>query len=92
MCPVSPENPPAESVQLLCLRVTAEADPSALPRLLGSFQQINVMPRRVIAEAGTEDVLHIRIDVVGVSEHQMNILAAKLGQIPTVLGAYWHRI
>lgn len=89
MCP---ENPSVETVQLLCLRVTAEADPGALPRLLANFQQLNVLPRRVIAEVGSEDVLHVRIDVIGVPEGRLNVLAAKLGQIPTVLSAYWHRL
>lgn len=82
----------AESLQVLCLRVTAEADPGALPRLLAHFQQLNVLPRRVTAEFGSDEVLHVRIDVAGVAEHRLGVLTAKMGQIPTVLSAYWHRL
>ena len=86
------EKSSAESVQVLCLRVTAEADPGALPRLLANFQHLNVLPRRVVAEFGSDEVLHVRIDVVGVPEPRLSVLTAKMGQIPTVLSAYWHRL
>lgn len=89
---VSHEESSVETFQVLCLRVTAEADPGALPRLLASFQHLNVVPRRVLAEFGCDDVLHVRIDVAGVPEPRLSILAEKLGQIPTVLSAYWHRL
>jgi hypothetical protein len=88
---VSYEESTVESVQVLCLRVTAEADPGALPRLLAYFQQLNVLPRRVTAEFGSDELLHVRIDIAGVAEAPLNVLAAKMGQIPTVLSAYWHR-
>jgi hypothetical protein len=88
---VSPEESSAESLQVLCLRVTAEADPGALPRVLANFQHLNVLPRRVIAEMGSEKLLHVRIDVAGVTEARLSVMAAKLEQIPTVLSAYWHR-
>ena len=91
MHPVSSEELSAESIQLLCLRVTAEADPGALPRLLASFQQLNVLPRRVVAEFGSEGLLHVQIEVTGVPEARLNIMAAKMDQIPTVIAAYWHR-
>jgi hypothetical protein len=89
---VSYEDTPTESIQVLCLRVTAEADPGALPRLLANFQHLNVLPRRVTAEFGSDELLHVRIDVAGVTEARLNVLAAKMGQIPTVLSAYWHRL
>lgn len=89
---MSHEDSSAEPFQVLCLRVTAEADPGALPRLLASFQHLNVVPRRVVAEFGSDEVLHVRIDVAGVSEPRLSTLAEKMGQIPTVLSAYWHRL
>ena len=89
---MSYEDTSAESVQVLCLRVTAEADPGALPRLLANFQHLNVLPRRVVAEFGSDELLHVRIDVAGVPEARVNTLTAKMGQIPTVLDAYWHRL
>jgi hypothetical protein len=88
---VSSEDPSGESIQVLCLRVTTEADPGALPRLLAYFQQLNVLPRRVIAEFGSEELLHVRIDLAGVSEARLSVLAARMDQIPTVIRAYWHR-
>jgi hypothetical protein len=88
---VSPEDTFAESIQVLCLRITAEADPGALPRLLANFQHLNVLPRRVIAELGSEGLLHIQIDVAGVPEARLTVMAAKMDQIPTVIRAYWHR-
>ena len=89
---MSHEDTSAELLQVLCLRVTAEADPGALPRLLANFQQLNVLPRRVTAEFGSDELLHVRIDVVGVAEARLNTLTAKMGQIPTVISAYWHRL
>jgi hypothetical protein len=88
---VSFEVTSADSIQVLCLSVTAEADPAVLSRLLGNFQQLNVVPRRVIAEVGCEGLLHVRIDVAGLPEARLTVLAAKLDQIPTVIRAYWYR-
>ena len=86
------DNSAAESSCLLRLRVAAEADPGALPRLLASFQNLNVIPRRVVAEFGTGEVMHVQIDLFGVPESRLTLIAAKLGQIPTVLNAYWQRL
>jgi hypothetical protein len=89
---MSAENNSAETSPLLRLRVAAEADPGALPRLLASFQNLNVIPRRVVAEFGVGEVVHIQIDVFGLPESRLNLIAAKLGQIPSVLNAYWHHV
>jgi hypothetical protein len=86
------EESPAESSLLLRLRVAAEADPGALPRLLASFQNLNVIPRRVVAELGTGEVLHVQIDIFGLPEKRLEAITAKLGQIPSVLNAYWHHL
>ena len=80
-----------EPLKVLSLRVTAEADPGALPRVLASIQQLNILPRRVVAEFASDDVLHVRIDLAGISEARLSVMAAKIDQIPTVLRAYWHR-
>jgi hypothetical protein len=89
---MSAEDNSPESNLLLRLRVAAEADPGALPRLLASFQNLNVVPRRVVAEFGTGQVLHVQIDVFGVPEKRLEMITAKLGQIPSVLDAYWHHL
>jgi hypothetical protein len=78
--------------QAHCLRVSAEADPGALARVLASFQTLNVVPRRVIAELGAVGTLYIRIDVTGLTERHLSLIAAKIGQVPCVANAYWHRL
>ena len=47
------ENCRSETSTLWCLRVTAEADPSVLPRLLRRLQNLNLTPRRVVAGFGS---------------------------------------
>lgn len=73
------------------LRVTAEADPGALARVLERFQNLNLTPRRVIAEWGINDTLHVQVDIAGLPEDRVSLIAAKIGQIPSIINAYWHR-
>jgi hypothetical protein len=86
------EAPEDSATKALCLRVSADADPGALARVLNSFQSLNVVPRRVIAELGTTGTLYIRIDVTGLTEGHLSLIAAKIGQVPCVGNAYWHRL
>jgi len=79
------------ATQALSLRVNAEADPGALARVLTCFQILNVVPRRVIAEAGTTGTLYIRIDVTGLTERLLSLIASQSGQVPLVEHACWHR-
>jgi hypothetical protein len=72
------------------LRVSAEADPSVLARLIGRLQNLNVLPRRVVAEFGTGNTLHIEVDVSGVAGPRLSLVAAKLREDICVLNAYWH--
>jgi len=76
----------------LCLRVSAESDPGALARVLSCFQTLNVVPRRVVAELGTTGTLYIRVDITGLTERQLSLIAAKVGQVPCVENSYWHRL
>ena len=39
-----------ESFSLLRLRVVADADPSAIGRVIERFQNLNIVPRRISAE------------------------------------------
>jgi hypothetical protein len=50
------------------------------------------LPRRVIAEFATNDMLHIQVDVCGMPEEQLTMIAAKIGQSCSVVNAYWHRV
>jgi len=79
-----------DSVTLLRLRVLAEADSGALMRTLERFQNLGVAPRRVIAEFTTADTMSIQVDVAGLDESRLSLIANKLGQVPCVLRAYWH--
>jgi hypothetical protein len=80
----------AESFLLLRLRVVAEADAGALLRVLERFQNLGVLPRRVIAEFTSVDSLSIQLDVAGLEESRLTLIAAKLGEMPCVTQAYWH--
>jgi hypothetical protein len=80
------------TVSLFRLRVLADADPSAIGRVVERFQNLNVLPRRVIAEFGINDTIHIQVDDCGLPEEQLKIIAAKIGQVPSIVNAYWHRV
>jgi hypothetical protein len=79
-----------ESFSLLRLRVVAEADAGVLMRVLERFQNLGVLPRRVIAEFTTTEALSIQLDVAGLEESRLSLIAAKLGELPCVTTAYWH--
>jgi hypothetical protein len=79
-----------ESYSLLRLRVVAEADAGVLMRVLERFQNLGVLPRRVIAEFTTADSVSIQLDVAGMEESRLTTIAAKLGEMPFVTRAYWH--
>jgi hypothetical protein len=74
------------------LRVVADADPGALARVVERFQNLNVLPRRVVAEFGTNETLHIQVDVFGLSEQQLTLIAAKIAQATSIANVYWHRL
>jgi hypothetical protein len=80
----------ANQLSVLRLKVVAEADSGALMRVLERFQNLGVLPRRVIAEFTTTDLMSIQVDVAGVEESRLTLIAAKVGQIPCVSQAYWH--
>ena len=81
----------SQELSLLCLRVVADSDPGVIARVLERFQNLNVVPRRVIAESGVNGAFHIRVDIFGVPEPTLTLIAAKLGQVPSIVSAYWHR-
>jgi hypothetical protein len=76
---------------LLRLRVVAEADPGAIARVLERFQNINVLPRRVVVEHGTNGAVHIQVDIAGLSEQMLTLIALKISQVPCVSHVHWHR-
>ena len=74
------------------LQVVADADPGAIARVIERFQNLNIVPRRVTAELSSNDILHIEVDVCGLSDEQLALIAGKIRQVPCVVNAYWHRL
>ena len=74
---------------LLRLHVVADPDPGALVGVLQRFQNLNVLPRRVVAEMGTAGSIHIEVDIGDLSPEMLTLIAAKLRQSPCVENAYW---
>ncbi len=53
---------------LFRLRVVADTDPGAIARVVERFQNLNVLPRRISAEFGIDQIIHIEVDVFGMPE------------------------
>jgi hypothetical protein len=76
----------------LRLQVVADADPGAIARVIERFQNLNIVPRRLTAEFASNDVLHVAVDVCGVPDEQLMLIASKIRQAPSIVNAYWHRL
>jgi hypothetical protein len=81
-----------EAYSLRRLQVVADADPGAIARVLERFQNLNIIPRRVTAEFASNDVLHVEVDVCGIAEEQLSLIASKIRQAPSTVTAHWHQI
>jgi hypothetical protein len=81
-----------ESFSLLRLRVVADADPTAIGRIIERFQNLNIVPRRVSAEFASNDLLHVEVDVFGLTEEQISLIAGKIGQAVSIYHAHWYRL
>src|SRR5580704_12202074 len=62
-------------ISLLRLRVVADSDPAAIGAVIQRFQNLNIVPRRMSAEFGIDDRLHIEVDVCGVSTEQLSAIS-----------------
>jgi hypothetical protein len=82
----------SQTLSLWRLRVTTDADPGVVARVVERFQNLNVLPRRVVAEADINNRFSIEVDVLGMPIAQMTLLAAKLRQNTSVLNVHWHRL
>ena len=80
----------SDEFNLLQLRVVADADAGALVRVLERFQNLNVVPRKVLAELSLNGVFHVEIHISGITRECMNIIAAKIGEAPCIHSARWH--
>jgi hypothetical protein len=81
-----------ESFPLLRLRVVADADPTAFGLIIQRFQNLNVVPRRISAEFASNDLLYIEVDVFGLSEEQLSLVAGKIGEAVSIYHAHWQRL
>jgi hypothetical protein len=82
----------SSTASLFRLRVVADADPGAIARVIERFQNLNVLPRRVIAEFGINEIIHIQVDVFGVPAEQLKVIAAKIASATSIVSAHWHRL
>jgi hypothetical protein len=80
------------TVSLFRLRVVADTDPGAIARVIERFQNLNVLPRRVIAEFGIDQIIHIQVDVCGLPEEQLKLIAAKISSATSIVSAHWQRL
>jgi hypothetical protein len=74
------------------LQVVADADPGAIARVVERFYNLNIIPRRVSAEFSSNDLLYIEVDVCGLPDEQLTLIAAKIRQATSIVNAYWHRL
>jgi hypothetical protein len=80
----------SDELTVLRLRVVADADPGALAQVLNRFQNLNVVPRKVLAELSLKGVFYVEVDVSGIAQECMDIVAAKIGESPCIHSARWH--
>ncbi len=57
--------------------------------MLAHFQNLNITPHRIVAELGTTGVMHVQVDICGMPESRLTVIAAKIAQAVPVLNAYW---
>ena len=74
------------------LQVIADADPGAIARVVERFQNSNIIPRRLCAEFSSNDLLYIEVDVCGILDEQLPLIASKIRQATSIVNAYWHRL
>jgi hypothetical protein len=74
------------------LQVVADADPGAIARVVERIHNLNIIPRRVTAEFSSNDLLHIAVDVCGITDEQLTLIAGKIRQATSIVNAYWHRL
>jgi hypothetical protein len=80
------------TASLFRLRVVADADPGAIARVIERFQNVNILPRRVIAEFGINETIQIEVDVFGMPEEQLKVITAKICSAASIVSAHWHRL
>jgi hypothetical protein len=59
------------------LQVVADADPGAIARVVERFQNLNIIPRRLCTEFSSNDLLYIEVDVCGIPDELLTLIAGK---------------
>jgi hypothetical protein len=67
-------------------RIDAILDPHSLPRVAGFFAQRAIMPSMMRMQVD-DDIMHIEVTVEGLGDAEAAIIAAKLHEAVTVIGA-----
>ena len=78
-----------EQTPRFCLSLELDGDLSALTRVLGYFQNLNVLPKRISGFFDCSAIGYFEIDVSDLTEQRVALIAAKVVQLPTVLRASW---
>ena len=79
------------SVSRRRLQVVADADPGVIARVVERFYNMNIIPRRMSVEFSSNDLLYIEVDVCGISDEQLALIAGGIRRATSVVNAYWHR-
>lgn len=71
-----------QTASLFRLRVVADDDSGAIAPVTERFQNLNIVPRRrVVAEFGIDQVIHIDVDISELPEKQLTVIAAKITKV-----------
>ena len=69
----------------LRLQVETEFDPGVLIRVLERFQQLNIVPRRVVADVTADGRIIVEVSVSGLRRSRLAQLVKRIEQFPCVL-------
>lgn len=72
-----------------CFSVHADAEPSALPRVLEVFAVYGHVPSRCHVERGAADELMIDAQLDGLGRDEAALVAKRLGRVISVMGVLW---
>jgi hypothetical protein len=62
------------------------------PTRIDPFRSTSSANQRISAEFASNDLLHIEVDVFGLSEEQLSLVAGKIGKAVSIHHAHWHRL
>lgn len=72
-----------------CFSVHADAEPSALPRLMSVFALHGHVPARLHVERGAAGDLVVDAQLDGLDGDEAALVAKRLGRVISVMGVLW---